>query len=98
MVTTHSPFLVNGLRPDEVWALYRDEQGYTRAKRVADMSGISEFMSEGAQLGHLWAEGHFEVGDLLTALGGPRYARRRSRTRKQLPCTLSSSWKSSQPR
>ena len=76
MVTTHSPFFVNGLRPDEVWALYRDEQGYTRAKRVADMPGISEFMSEGAQLGHLWAEGYFEVGDPLTVLGGLRYARR----------------------
>jgi predicted ATPase len=26
MVTTHSPFFVNGLRPPEVWVLYRDEK------------------------------------------------------------------------
>jgi len=65
MVTTHSPFFVNGLRPEEVWVLYRDEMGYTQAKRAADMEGIKEFMDEGAKLGHLWVEGFFEIGDPL---------------------------------
>ena len=32
MVTTHSPFFVNGLRPEEVWVLYRNQDGYTEAK------------------------------------------------------------------
>jgi hypothetical protein len=36
------------------------------------MQGIKEFMDEGAQLGYLWMEGHFEVGDPLTASGGPK--------------------------
>jgi predicted ATPase len=76
MVTTHSPFFVNGLRPEELWVLYRDEQGYTQARRAADMRGIPEFMEQGAQLGSLWMEGHFEVGDPLTAAGGPRFPRR----------------------
>jgi predicted ATPase len=71
MVTTHSPFFVNGLRAEELWVLYRDEQGYTQARRAADMRGVNEFMAQGALLGHLWAEGHFEVGDPLTASGGP---------------------------
>ena len=70
-VTTHSPFFVNGLRPEELWVLFRDERGYTQARRSADMRGIIEFMDQGAQLGHLWMEGHFEVGDPLTASGGP---------------------------
>jgi len=65
MVTTHSPFFVNGLRPEEVWVLYRDEKGYTQARRAADMRGIKEFMEEGAQLGYLWVEGFFEIGDPL---------------------------------
>ena len=52
--------------------LYRDEQGYTQARRAADMRGITEFMDEGAQLGYLWMEGYFEVGDPLTESGGPR--------------------------
>ena len=72
MVTTHSPFFVNGLRPEEVWVLYRDAWGYTQARRAADMRGIPEFMAQGAQLGQLWMEGHFDVGDPLTAAGGPK--------------------------
>jgi len=72
MVTTHSPFFVNGLRPEELCVLYRDETGYTQARRAADMQGIQEFMAHGALLGHLWMEGHFEVGDPLTAGGGPK--------------------------
>jgi len=65
MVTTHSPFFVNGLRPEEVWVLYRDENGYTQARRAADMRGIKEFMEEGSKLGYLWVEGFFEIGDPL---------------------------------
>jgi predicted ATPase len=72
MVTTHSPFFVNGLRAEELWVLYRDEQGYTQARRAVDMHGVKEFMAEGALLGHLWMEGHFDVGDPLTAAGGPK--------------------------
>jgi len=72
MVTTHSPFFVNGLKPAELWVLYRDEDVYTQARLTRDMQGITEFMSHGAQLGHLWMEGHFEVGDPLTASGGPK--------------------------
>ncbi|MDI7258872.1 MAG: AAA family ATPase [Thermodesulfobacteriota bacterium] len=72
MVTTHSPFFVNGLRSEELWVLYRDESGYTQAKRAVDMQGIKEFMNQGALLGHLWMEGYFEIGDPLTAEGGPK--------------------------
>jgi len=72
MVTTHSPYFVNGLRAEELWVLYRDEHGYTQARCAADMRGVKEFMDHGALLGHLWMEGHFEVGDPLTASGGPR--------------------------
>ncbi|OGP54058.1 MAG: ATPase [Deltaproteobacteria bacterium RBG_13_52_11] len=72
MVTTHSPFFVNGLRSEELWVLYRDVSGYTKAKRAADMPGIKEFMNQGALLGHLWMEGNFEFGDPLTAAGGPK--------------------------
>lgn len=72
MVTTHSPFFVNGLQPKEVWALYRDENGYTQVQRAGDMPGINEFMKQGALLGNLWVEGYFDVGDPLTASGGPK--------------------------
>ncbi|MDQ7784851.1 MAG: AAA family ATPase [Desulfomonilaceae bacterium] len=72
MVTTHSPFFVDGLRPDELWVLFRDNEGYTQARRASDMRGIKEFVKHGAGLGNLWMEGHFEVGDPLTFSGGPK--------------------------
>lgn len=78
LVTTHSPFFINGLRPEEVWVLYRNEQGYTQAVRTADLPGIPEFMQEGALLGHLWMEGYFGVGDPLSAQGQPVTLARRS--------------------
>jgi hypothetical protein len=71
MVTTHSPFFLDGLNPEEVWVLYRDEQGFTSARRVKDVQGVSEFVSEGAKLGHLWMEGQFRMGDPLTKSGEP---------------------------
>jgi predicted ATPase len=72
MVTTHSPFFINGLKPEELWVLYRDQKGYTNAKKASEMQGINEFILEGASLGNLWMEGHFEFGDPLTNAGGPR--------------------------
>lgn len=75
MVTTHSPFFVNELRPEELWVLYRNEEGYTQARRAADMRGISAAVEAGGKLGHLWMEGAFEIGDPLTAAGGPKRRR-----------------------
>ncbi len=62
IVTTHSPFFVDALRPEQVWVLYRAQDGYARAKRVADMPGIDAFVAQGASLGDLWMEGQFDVG------------------------------------
>jgi predicted ATPase len=71
LVTTHSPFFVNSLSPEEVWVLYRDRNGYTQARRVADMPGIPQMVESGAQLGDLWLEGFFSVGDPLRDQGEP---------------------------
>lgn len=72
MVTTHAPYFVDGLRPQELWVLYRDEFGYTQAKRASDMPLINEHIRAGALLGDLWMEGYFEFGDPLTNAGGPK--------------------------
>jgi predicted ATPase len=54
MVTSHSPFFVDGLKPEELWVLYRDEQGYTQARRAADMKGIPEMTPYVASLKNLF--------------------------------------------
>ncbi len=72
IITTHSPRFVNELRAEEVWVLYRDEQGFTVCKRASEMLGIEQLLDAGAKLGQLWMEGHFEFGDPLTNAGGPK--------------------------
>jgi predicted ATPase len=71
LVTTHSPFFLNGLRPEEVRVLWRDEQGYTQTKRAVDLHGVNEFVEHGALLGQLWMEGQLGVGDPLVNQGAP---------------------------
>lgn len=53
LVTTHSPLFLNGLRPREVWILWRDHQGYTQTRRVSDISRVKAFIDRGAPLGHM---------------------------------------------
>ena len=72
LVTTHSPFFLNSAMPEEVRILYRDDHGYTQARRAGDIQGIQEFVREGASMGHLWLEGHFGVGDPLVNAGAPQ--------------------------
>lgn len=71
LVTTHSPFFLDALRPQEVRVLWRDEYGYTRCQPLDENDKVKAFMDAGAQLGDLWMEGHFGVGDPLTRGGMP---------------------------
>jgi predicted ATPase len=72
MVTTHSPFFVDSLKPEELWVLYRDDKGFTQAKRTADMQGVKQFMEHGALLGSLWMQDFFDVGNPLKNAGAPQ--------------------------
>ncbi|EPX62150.1 hypothetical protein D187_010054 [Cystobacter fuscus DSM 2262] len=72
LVTTHSPFFLNALKPEEVRVLYRNEQGYSQAIRASDIQGVPQFVEAGASMGHLWLEGRFGVGDPLVNAGAPR--------------------------
>jgi predicted ATPase len=71
LVTTHSPYFLDALQPDEVRVLYRDENGYTQAVRASDITDVREFMADGGVLGDLWMEGRFHIGDPLTNSGMP---------------------------
>ncbi|MEF8761226.1 MAG: AAA family ATPase [Candidatus Accumulibacter sp. UW25] len=79
LITSHSPFLLNAMRAEEVRVLYRDEQGFTQAVRASEIEGVPEFIRAGATLGHLWMEGHFGLGDPLSNQGAPRVLTRRRR-------------------
>lgn len=70
LVTTHSPFFLNAIGPQEVRILYRDERGFTQAVKASEIPGIEEFVKAGATMGHLWMEGRFGLGDPLVNSGG----------------------------
>ena len=78
LAATHSPFFLNALKPEQAHVLWRDQKGHTRARRVADLDRVSDFMKSGALLGDLWMEGYFNVGDPLTRHGEQRQCRQRS--------------------
>lgn len=72
LVTTHSPYFVDALRPKELWVLYRDDDGFTRTIRASDMKRLVAQTDAGGLLGNLWMEGYFEAGDPLVRGGRPR--------------------------
>ena len=78
LVTTHSPFFLDALQPQEVRVLWRDEKGYTQCRALRQDERVKAFMEAGAQLGDLWMEGYFGVGDPLTRSGMPMEDGRRS--------------------
>lgn len=65
LVTTHSPYFLGEVRPDEVRILWKNSTGHTEARRACDVPGLAELVAEGGRLGDLWMEGHFNVGDPL---------------------------------
>ena len=77
LVTTHSPFFLDGVNASEIRVLYRDDSGFTQSVQASGIPGISEFVSTGALMGALWQEGHLLVGDPLVASGGLQWRRSR---------------------
>lgn len=71
LVTTHSPFFLNAMKPEEVRVIYRDTRGYSQVKRAVDIDGIPQFVDTGASMGHLWIEGRLGMGDPLVNAGAP---------------------------
>lgn len=72
VVTSHSPYLVDALRPEELWVLYRLADGYARTRRASDIPQLIAHVQSGGLLGSLWMEGYFDVGDPLVRGGAPR--------------------------
>ncbi|MBL8511252.1 MAG: AAA family ATPase [Betaproteobacteria bacterium] len=53
-VTTHQPYFVDALEPDEVWLLEKGTNGYSTIKRVSDLEVVKNLVAEGLPLGGLW--------------------------------------------
>lgn len=58
-VTTHSPFFVNALSPEEVWVLEKQEDGFSQIKRASEYDYVKQLYTSEINLGDLWYSDYF---------------------------------------
>lgn len=58
-VTTHSPFFVNSLLPEDVWVLKKEADGFSTAKRASEYNFVKNMTDEGIAVGDLWYSKYF---------------------------------------
>jgi predicted ATPase len=59
-VTTHQPYLVDALNPNEVWILEKDTFGYSSIRRASDDPIVQGLVDEGITLGSLWYSNYLD--------------------------------------
>ena len=60
-VTTHQPYFVDALSPEEVWILEKGADGYSVIRRVSDLEIVKNLVEEGLPLGGLWYSDYLEA-------------------------------------
>ena len=53
-VTTHQPYFVDALRPEETWILEKGEDGFSTIRRASDDEIVKAMFEEELPLGDLW--------------------------------------------
>ncbi|GHV35270.1 ATPase [Synergistales bacterium] len=60
-VTTHQPYFVDALDPDEVWILEKGNDGFSTIKRASDIQFVQNMVDEGQPLGALWYSDYLDA-------------------------------------
>ena len=58
-ITTHSPFFVNSLSPEEVWVLEKKENGFSIVTRASEFKHVKQLCESDIELGDLWYSDYF---------------------------------------
>ncbi len=66
LVTTHSPYFVDALTPEQVWILNKNQQGHTIATSTKSMPVICQMADDNIPLGSLWYSNHLEEADFAS--------------------------------
>lgn len=53
-VTTHQPYFVDALSPEEVWILSKGEDGFSHIQRASEIEVVRQMVAQGLPLGGLW--------------------------------------------
>lgn len=62
-VTTHQPYLVDALLPEEVWILEKDNTGFSTIRRASENETVKGLVEEEIPLGSLWYSDYLEKGN-----------------------------------
>lgn len=60
-VTTHQPYFVDALSPQEVWILEKGCSGYSTIRRVSSLDIVKNLAAEGLPLGGLWYSDYLDA-------------------------------------
>ncbi|MHC1787938.1 AAA family ATPase [Solidesulfovibrio sp.] len=60
-VTTHQPYFVDALIPEEVWVLEKGPDGFSTIRRASDDQLVINLVSEGLPLGGLWFSDYLDA-------------------------------------
>ena len=62
-ITTHQPYFVDALEPNEVWILEKGDDGFSTIHRASEYSVVQGLVEEGLPLGGLWYSDYLEGSD-----------------------------------
>lgn len=60
-ITTHQPYFVDALDPDEVWVLEKGEDGFSTVTRASEIPYVQNMVNEGLPLGGLWYSDYLDA-------------------------------------
>jgi predicted ATPase len=60
-ITTHQPYFVDALNPEEVWVLEKGADGFALIRRASDDETVRNMVAEGLPLGGLWYSDYLDA-------------------------------------
>ncbi len=60
-VTTHQPYFVDALSPEEVWILEKGGDGFSTIRRASKLEIVKNLVAEGLPLGGLWYSNYLDA-------------------------------------
>lgn len=60
-VTTHQPYFVDALTPEEVWILTKGHDGYSQISRASELDVVRNLVDAGLPLGGLWYSDYLDA-------------------------------------
>ncbi len=60
-ITTHQPYFVDALAPEETWVLEKGPDGFSSIRRASDDATVKAMVDEGLPLGGLWYSDYLDA-------------------------------------